>query len=208
MNFELWLTFVVTAGILIAVPGPTNLMVMAYGLRYGTKPALCTVFGVVPGAATAMLFSFLGLGAILATSSQLFLVMKWAGAMYLIYLGIKQWRTPPDLDNAAIEEQHVSGASIVAQAFTVSLLNPKGIIFYMAFMPQFMAHNSPVLPQMLILGITFIVIVFPVNTAYALLSGKMRDVIQNRRVLRMMNRTGGTMLIGAGLLTASLKRSS
>ena len=208
MTFELWLTFTITSVILVAIPGPTNLMVMAYGLRHGTKPALFTVFGVAPGAAAAMALSFLGLGAILATSSQLFMVMKWAGAIYLIYLGIMLWRSTPNLDEVSIEEQNVSCKCIVFQAFTVSLLNPKGIIFYMAFVPQFISPDAPVLPQMLILGFTFVIIVFPVNTAYALLSGKLRAIIKSQRVMRAMNRTGGALLIGAGVLTASLRRSS
>ncbi|MCB9077591.1 MAG: hypothetical protein H6631_08375 [Anaerolineaceae bacterium] len=74
-------------------------------------------------------------------------------------------------------------------------------------MPQFIVTHAPVLPQMLILGATFVVLIFPINTAYALLAGRLRAVIQNRRLLRTMNRTGGAMLIGAGILTASLKRS-
>ncbi len=207
MVFELWLAFTITSAILVAIPGPTNLMVMAFGLRHGTKPALYTVFGVAPGAAAAMALSFLGLGAILAASSQLFVLVKLAGAVYLIYLGIMLWRSDPNLTEVSVEEQSISCKRIVLQAFTVSLLNPKGIIFYMAFMPQFVSPDAPVLPQMLILGFTFVSIVFPVNTAYALLSGKLRDVAKSRRVLRAMNRTGGTLLIGAGALTATLRRS-
>jgi threonine/homoserine/homoserine lactone efflux protein len=181
-------------------------MVLAFGLRHGTKPALYTVFGVAPGAATAMALSFLGLGAILAASSQLFTLVKLAGAVYLIYLGIMLWRSDPNLSEVSVKDQNVSCKRIVLQAFTVSLLNPKGIIFYMAFMPQFVSPDAPVLPQMLLLGFTFVLIVFPVNTAYALLSGKLRDVAKSRRVLRAMNRTGGTLLIGAGALTATLRR--
>lgn len=207
MTFELWFAFTVAAGALIAVPGPTNLMVMAYGLRYGTGPAVSTVFGVLPGISTSMILSFVGLGAILATSSQLFLIMKWAGAVYLVYLGIKQWRSTPELGEIEVDGGDASRLSIFVQAFTVTLLNPKGIIFFIAFMPQFISAQSPVLPQMLILGTTFLLLVVPINTSYALLSGKMREFIQNQCVLRTMNRTGAAMLIGAGILTASLKRS-
>ncbi len=207
MTIQLWFAFTVAAGALIAIPGPTNLMVMAYGVRYGAKPALGTVFGVVPGVIAAMTLSFLGLGAILATSSELFILMKWAGAIYLVYLGIMQWRSDPQLDKIEVDKQNVSGMSIIVQAFTITFLNPKGIIFYIAFMPQFISANAPALPQMLILGATFLTLVFPINTTYALLSGKMREVVQNQRVLRTMNRTGGAMLIGAGILTVSLKRT-
>lgn len=207
MTLGLWLTFIVAAGTLIAIPGPTNLMVMACGLRHGTKPALSTVFGVVPGVTVAMALSFLGLGGLLATSVELFVLMKWAGALYLIYLGLMQWRSAPTLDQVEVDNRPVSGLSIFVRAFTVTFLNPKGVIFYIAFMPQFIVTDAPVLPQMLILGATFIVLVFPINTAYALLAGTMRQTIQNRRVLRTLNRTGGAMLIGAGILTASLKRT-
>ncbi|MCB0155652.1 MAG: LysE family translocator [Anaerolineae bacterium] len=207
MTFALWLTFTLAAGTLIAIPGPTNVMVMACGLRHGTKPALSTVFGIVPGVMSAMLLSFLGLGAILATSSHLFELMKWAGAIYLVYLGIKQWRSEPALVDAELAQPQSSGRAIIGQAFTVTFLNPKGIIFYIAFMPQFIAPNAPVLPQLLLLGATFIALVFPINTAYALLAGNMRRFIQNQRTLRWMNRTGGAMLVGAGILTASLKRA-
>ncbi|HEX9921443.1 MAG TPA: LysE family transporter, partial [Anaerolineae bacterium] len=138
---------------------------------------------------------------------ELFVLMKWAGALYLIYLGLMQWRSAPALDKLEVDNRPVSGLSIFVRAFTVTFLNPKGVIFYIAFMPQFIVTDAPVLPQMLILGATFIVLVFPINTAYALLSGTMREAIQNRRVLRTLNQTGGAMLIGAGILTASLKRT-
>jgi len=207
MPLGLWLAFIVAAGTLIAIPGPTNLMVIACGLRHGTKPALSTVFGIVPGVMAAMLLSFLGLGAILATSVQLFLLMKWAGALYLVYLGIKQWRSAPALDAIEVDQPQVSGLTIMLQAFTVTFLNPKGFIFYITFMPQFIVTNTPAVPQMLILGATFIALIFPINSAYALLAGRLRVFIQDSRLLRTMNRTGGAMLIGAGLLTASLKRA-
>lgn len=208
MTFGLWLSFVFASVILIAIPGPTNLMVMAYGFRHGTKAALFTVFGVGPGAIAAMALSYLGLGGILAVSSNLFLLMKWAGAIYLIFIGINLWRSTPNLDDVLIEEKKLSGKHIAFQAFTVSLLNPKHIIFYMAFIPQFVSPKTSVSHQMLILGFTFIILVFPINIAYALMSGKLRDFITNLNVLRFMNRTGGALLIGAGVLTALLRRGA
>ena len=123
-------------------------------------------------------------------------------------MGINLWRSTPNLDDVLIEENNISGKQIAFQAFTVSLLNPKHIIFYMAFVPQFISPNAPIFPQMLILGFTFVGLVFPINIAYALMSGKLRGIIKNRRAIRAMNRTGGAMLIGAGLLTASLRRAS
>jgi len=127
VDIELWVTFIITAGILIAIPGPTNLMVMAYGLRYGTKSALGTVFGVVFGVIVAMILSFVGLGAILAVSSESFILMKWAGAIYLIYLGVRQWQSTSQLGSLDTDKLYISGGAITAQALTVSFLNPKGI---------------------------------------------------------------------------------
>lgn len=208
MTFEIWLTFTITSAVLISIPGPNNLMVMAYGMRHGTKPALFTVFGIVPGAIAAMTLSLLGLGGLLETSSLLFNLMKWIGAAYLIYLGITLWRSSPDLNKVQIEARNVKMTKIISQSFIVSLLNPKGIIFYMAFMPQFIIQNEPLVPQMLLLGGTFALLVLPINTAYALLSGKFRTIIQNSQIIQIMNRTGGALLILAGVVTASLKRAS
>ena len=206
MTLGLWLAFMVAAGTLIAIPGPTNLMVIACGLRHGIKPALSTVLGIVPGVIAAMLLSFLGLGTILATSVQLFIFMKWVGALYLVYLGVKQWQSASALADIEADPPQVDGLSIIVQAFTVTFLNPKSIIFYITFMPQFIVTTSPVLPQMFILGATFIVLVFPIIALYAFLAGKLRVTVQHHGLLRTMNRVGGAMLIGAGLLTVSLKR--
>ncbi len=206
MSFELWLAFVVAAGTLIAIPGPTNFMVMGYGLRAGTKTAMSTVFGVVPAVTLQMILSFLGLGAVLATSATLFTLMKWAGAVYLIYLGIQQWRSKLELGAMHRAGYPASSGKVIANAFTVTFLNPKGIVFFVAFMPQFMMPDAPAFPQMLLLGATFNALAIPINTAYAVLAGTLRQTIDNRRTLHTLNRVGGGMLIGAGLMTASLKR--
>ena len=207
MTIELWISFVFASVVLIAIPGPTNLMVMAYGFRHGKRAALYTVFGVGPGAVVAMALSYLGLGAVLAVSPRLFLFMKWVGAIYIVFMGINLWRTTPNLEEVIIEEENLSGKQIAVHAFAVSLLNPKHIIFYMAFVPQFISPDKPILQQMLLLGFTFLVLVFPINTAYALMSGTLRDIIRNQRVLRIMNRTAGVMLMIAGVLTTILSRS-
>ena len=207
MTIELWISFVFASVVLIAIPGTTNLMVMAYGFRHGKRAALYTVIGVGPGAVVAMALSYLGLGAVLAVSPRLFLFMKWVGAIYLVFMGISLWRTTPNLEEVIIEEENLSGKQITAHAFAVSLLNPKHIIFYMAFVPQFISPDKPILQQMLLLGFMFLVLVFPINAAYALMSGTLRDFIENQRVLRIMNRTAGVMLMIAGVLTTILSRS-
>ncbi|HHP7243465.1 MAG TPA: LysE family translocator [Elainellaceae cyanobacterium] len=201
------MAFVLAASVLIAIPGPINFMVMAVGLRSGIRPAFTTILGVIPGIIVSMTLSFIGLGAILATSAELFTLIKWAGALYLIYLGIMQWRSEPRIEplDAAIADPQSLG--IMTQAFTAALLNPKAVIFFATFMPQFISPSAPVLPQMLILGATFIVIGFPIHFAYAVMAGGFRETIRNVSLLRALNRIGGSILIGAGVMTASLKRT-
>lgn len=208
MSFETWLAFTLTSAVLISIPSPNNLMVMAYGLRHGTKHSLFTVFGVVPGTIVAMILSFIGLGGLLAASSFLFNLTKWIGAAYLVYLGIMLWKNSPNPSEVEIDQKKVSKTKILIQSFTVSLLNPKGIIFYMAFMPQFISPTEPVIPQMFILGGTFALLVLPINSVYVLLTGRLRTTIQNSRIIQIMNRTGGVLLILAGIATATLKRNS
>lgn len=207
MPIELWLAFAVAATGLILMPGPTVLLVVGYAVSSGVRPALASMIGVALGDVTAMAVSFIGLGAVLATSAELFVAMKWVGAAYLIYLGVRLWRAPavpPDRDSA-VARLPVLG--MVGKAFAVTVLNPKGILFFAAFMPQFMDPRVPALPQMLLLGGTFVLIALSVLTVYVLMSGRVRRVVSSPSALRLFNRIGAGALIGAGVLTASLKRA-
>lgn len=208
MPIELWLAFAVAATGLILMPGPTVLLVVGYAISSGVRPALASMIGVALGDVTAMTVSFIGLGAVLATSAELFVAMKWLGAAYLIYLGVRLWRAPavpPDRDPAVATRLPV--LAMVGNAFAVTVLNPKGILFFAAFMPQFMDPGSPALPQMLLLGGTFVLIALSVLTVYVLTSGRVRRVVSTPSALRLFNRIGAGALIGAGVLTASLRRA-
>ncbi|HET6522268.1 MAG TPA: LysE family translocator [Geminicoccaceae bacterium] len=208
MPIELWLAFAVAATGLILMPGPTVLLVVGYAVSAGVRPALASMIGVALGDVTAMTVSFIGLGAVLATSAELFVAMKWLGAAYLIYLGVRLWRAPavpPDRDPAVATRLPV--LAMVGNAFAVTVLNPKSILFFAAFMPQFMDPGSPALPQMLLLGGTFVLIALSVLTVYVLTSGRVRQVVSTPSALRLFNRIGAGALIGAGVLTASLRRA-
>ena len=218
MAIEMWAAFAVAAGLLILLPGPTILLMIGYALNAGVRPALASLFGVALGDIAAMAVSFVGLAAVLATSAELFLVMKWLGAVYLVYLGIKMWRAPPVLEDAALPNAELpSGAApcrhhrhrvagLMGQAFVVTFLNPKGILFFAAFMPQFIDPAAPKLPQMLLLGGTFVALAVTIAGLYILLAGWVRGLFRAPRTVRVVNRMGGSALIGAGALTASLQR--
>jgi threonine/homoserine/homoserine lactone efflux protein len=163
---------------------------------------------VAAGDLTAMTLSLAGMGAVLSASADLFTALKWIGAGYLIYLGVKLWRAPPAVDAPSPAVGRRSGRAMMGHAFAVSALNPKSILFFVAFLPQFLNAEAPILPQLLLLGTTFLVLAVANAAAYALLAGGIRDAVRRPTVLKTINRVGGGVLIGAGILTAALRRSA
>jgi threonine/homoserine/homoserine lactone efflux protein len=203
MALDHWLAFVATSAVLLAIPGPTVLLVISYALGHGRRSASSTVAGVALGDFTAMTASMLGLGALLATSAALFTVLKWVGAAYLVFLGVKLWRAP-------VAEAAVDAAAPIARpgriflhAYAVTALNPKSIVFFIAFLPQFLDGARAVLPQLVIFEASFLALATLNALTYALLASAARRTIRKPRVQRTVNRTGGTLLIGAGALAAT-----
>jgi threonine/homoserine/homoserine lactone efflux protein len=205
MTLDLWLAFVVAAVILVAIPGPTVMLVVGYALSQGRSSGRYTVPGVALGDVTAMSLSFIGLGALLAASAELFRAVQWAGAAYLVYLGVQLWRAPPVVAAAPVPRGASSRWRMLGHAWAVTSLNPKGIVFFVAFVPQFLSPNLPVAPQLLLLGATFSVIATLNSIAYALLAGSVRAAVSEPRVVRAIHRIGGSILIAAGIVTAGLK---
>ena len=210
ISFHLWLAFAAAAAVVIAIPGPTTLMVTGHAMISGTRVALASLLGVALGDFTAIACSVLGLGAVLAASAEAFTVLKWVGAAYLVYLGIKLWRAPavPMGTVAAGQVGRRSMRRAIAESFWVTLLNPKGLLFFAAFLPQFIDPHQPTLPQVIVLALTFEVLAASSLGIYVFMTARARRVMDSPRAIKIMNRAGGTMLIGAGLLTASLRRSS
>ena len=208
MSIEQWLAFAAASAVLLAIPGPTILLVISYALGHGRRYAAATVAGVALGDFTAMTASMLGLGALLAASATIFTLLKWAGAAYLIWLGIKLWRAPVS-DHLDVPATESAGrpAAILLHAYAVTALNPKSIIFFVAFLPQFLDPAAAVLPQMVIFETTFLVLATLNAAAYAYLASLARGAIRKPSVQRAVNRTGGTLMIGAGLLALGWKRA-
>lgn len=208
MSIETWLAFAAASCIMLAIPGPTILLVISYALGHGRKTALATVTGVTLGDFTAMTASLAGLGALLATSAMLFTVLKLIGAAYLMFLGIKLWRAPivtgPLGDNDNLPEE--KPLKIMMHAYVVTALNPKSIIFFIAFVPQFLDMSKPFLPQTLILEATFLTLAALNSLIYVFVADMARGFIRKASVQRAVNRTGGTLLIAAGAVTAGYRR--
>jgi len=207
VNLEIWVAFVLAATVILIIPGPTILLVISQAISHGRKAVIPLVAGVTLGDFTAMTLSLLGLGAILAASSVLFSALKWIGAVYLIYLGIKLWRSNPEQRNISFSKARTSNQSLFKGAFFVTALNPKSIAFFVAFLPQFVSSRSETFPQFLLLGSTFLFLATLNATLYAIFAGHLRDRLQNSKVRRWLNRGGGSALICAGFVTAALKRS-
>lgn len=208
MDFQVWLAFVAASLALLLIPGPTVLLVLSYAISQGKRVAIATVGGVALGDFIAMSASLAGLGALVLASATLFTVLKWVGAVYLIYLGIKLFRSDStaSLDNLENVTQ-TSASSVFGHATAVTALNPKSIVFFIAFVPQFIVVDSPLLPQFAILVVTFVGLASINALAYALLADKLRAKIAKPSVLTWFSRLGGSALIAMGVATAAFKRS-
>jgi len=204
MSFETWLAFAAASAVLVVIPGPTTLLVVSYALGQGWRTALPMAVGVALGDFTAMTVSMLGLGAVLAASATLFTILKWIGAAYLVWLGVKLWRAGGTLD-ARPATDAASRARMLVHAWVVTALNPKGITFFVAFLPLFLDPKAPLLPQMGVFGPTFLALAFLNVLAYALLASRARGVMRHPRAIGLVNRAGGTLLIGAGVATVAVR---
>jgi threonine/homoserine/homoserine lactone efflux protein len=206
MALDHWLAFVAASAVLLALPGPTVLLVISYALGHGRRAAGLTVAGVALGDFTSMTASLLGLGALLAASALLFTLLKWVGAAYLIYLGIKLWRAPVAAGTPDLAAPLERPGRIFLHAYAVTALNPKSIVFFIAFLPQFLDRSAPVLPQLIIFEASFLTLATLNALGYALLAAAARRTIRRPHVQRAVNRTGGGLLIGAGALALAWRR--
>ena len=208
MSFELWFTFVAASTALLLIPGPTVLLVLSYAISQGKRVAIATVAGVALGDLVAMSASLAGLGALVLASATLFTVLKWVGAIYLVYLGIQLFRSAATASLGDIENvSPTSARKVFGHAAAVTALNPKSIVFFIAFVPQFITVDRPLMPQFSILVITFVGLAAINALAYALLADKLRSKIARPSVLSWFSRAGGLALVSMGVATAVIKRA-
>ena len=203
MTLPLYLAFIAAAVFLLLIPGPTVLMVVGYGLAEGRRNNWPLVIGVALGDAVALICSVAGLGAVLAASASAFTILKYIGAVYLVYLGVGMIRSRAA---AAPKLSAASPRKKFAHAFAVTAVNPKCILFFVAFLPQFISHDAPAAPQLLLLGVTFVILSALNAATFSFLSGTAGSRIQDPRFMRKLKGAGGSVMIGAGLLTAAARQ--
>ncbi len=202
MTFETWLGFLAASAVMLVIPGPTILLVLQRALAGGRSAALPLVLGVAAGDLTAISLSLAGVGALLAASAALFTAVRYAGALYLIWLGIRLWRTPFTFEAAPAAR----GMMAMRDAYIVTALNPKAIVFFVAFVPPFLDPARPFLPQALILIGSFVTLAAANALFYALAAARLGGMIRRPATGLALHRLGGGVLVGAGVATALMRR--
>jgi len=202
MPLETWLTYALVTSSFLLIPGPTILLVISYSLIRGRQAVFALLLGVGLGDVVAMLLSFIGVGLLLQTVSIVFQFFKWIGAAYLIWLGIRMWRSESEsLELTETIDTEVWHA-IMANAFVITALNPKSIIFFLAFLPQFINSEKSFITQSLILGSTFLGLALLSVLLYSLLSSLVGQHMRLSVIHSWTNRIGGFLMIGAGGMIA------
>jgi len=206
MSLHLWLAFVAASAVLLIIPGPTILTVISYSVAHGKRANLPLVAAVALGDSTALAVSLLGLGALLATSAFWFTAIKWVGGLYLLYLGIKLLRA--GISPAVLAAPAAPGSrwKLFANTYLVTALNPKGIVFFVAFLPQFIDPRAGVTQQLWVLALTFVCMAALNATLYAVFAGSARRLLASPRAQRRFNLAGGSLLSAAGVWALLARR--
>ena len=208
MTVEIWLLYLAAAVGLSLTPGPNGLLSLTHGVQFGFRRAAFTALGGVTGFLVLIAASLAGLGAVLAASETAFLVLKLAGAAYLIVLGIRLWRAPPPAVAASLAEaapNRAGPARLYRQGFLVAVSNPKALVFFAAFLPQFMVPGAPFWLHFLVLGGTFALVELLYELLVAGLAGRIAPWLA--RAGRWFNRVTGSTFIGVGGLLATANRA-
>ncbi len=206
MPLELWLAFVAASAVMLVIPGPTILTVISYSVAHGRRANVPLVAAVALGDSTALVVSLLGLGALLATSAFWFTAVKWVGGLYLLYLGIKLLRAGVSATPLATPAAPGSRWKLFANTYLVTALNPKGIVFFVAFLPQFIQPGADVAPQLWVLGSTFVAMAALNASLYAVFAGAARRLLSSARAQRRFHLAGGSLLSAAGIWALLARR--
>ena len=207
VNPDLFAAYLVATAVLILMPGPIVTLVVANSLAYGARTGLATVAGSSSGNALLVAAGALGLTTMLALIADVFQWIRWAGVAYLIYLGIRHWQAVFRPPAAATVRPMPSARGVFWQGVLVAITNPKTILFYAAFFPQFLDTTLPVAPQLALMSVAFVVIATAFDSAYAVLASRLRAFFAEGRGARWRNGITGTLLIGTGLGLALARRN-
>ncbi|EKO3492288.1 homoserine/homoserine lactone efflux protein [Vibrio fluvialis] len=204
MDTHVWLAYVATAIVFSLAPGSGTVNSISNGLSYGTRKSLASIAGLQIGLAIHIMLVGAGIGALVAQSALAFTIIKWVGAVYLVWLGIQKWRDRSSLV-ADAATQTLSAGTLLRKAVLINLTNPKSIVFLVALFPQFLEPARDQMTQLLVLGITTVTIDSFVMLGYTSLASQMGRFIRSDRIMRKINRVFGSMFMGCGALLAAAK---
>ncbi len=197
MELHVYLALAVATTIMIALPGPSVLLTVAHSIAFGWRPALATVAGETLGIAVQLGVAAIGLTSLLHAIAGAFEWLRWAGAAYLVYLGVKQWRSAAE--PLEVDTSSVSKTNLFVQGLVVTIPNPKSLVFIGAFLPQFIDAARPLGMQFTVIVPTFLVITFIVTSVWALVAGNARALLRRRSIFPSVLRTAGGLMIIAGI---------
>ncbi len=199
MDLTAYGLFLLTSAAVAAAPGPSTLLVLSHALGQDPRRPASLIAGAFCGNAVLVLATVSGLSAVILASQTAFEIVRWIGAGYLIYLGVRYCRAPPGPVRARAASGVAAYRPLFVQAFVTSAANPKGLMFYIAFLPLFVSPGLPAQVQLLILGSSYVVIFMSVLTIYAIAGRRIAGLFANPKAVRLKNRVTGGMLLAAGL---------
>lgn len=204
MELTTWLSYVAMISALIAFPGPSSLLITMHGYQYGFKRSNYTITANLLGSLVLMVLSALGLGVLISTSEILFSFVKYLGAAYLIYIGVRTWcrSTATTNDKSTNNKSHESSASMFKQGFFTGISNPKDLVFFAALFPVFINFQQPIIGQFLVLMLTWLVIDYIIKIVYCLTGKRINKQFSSNSFVTIFNRMTGGMFIAAGLALA------
>ena len=209
MNTGLYLAFIVASTLLILTPGPTALLIVSTSLRRGRGAGLVAVAGSTMAAGCQLIAVVAGLASVVTLVSSGFVWLRWLGVAYLVYLGVSAWfGTSAGANDDLVALRREAGAHHFGRGFLVTLTNPKTMLFHGAFLPQFVDPTLPRLPQLAILALSFLVVAGIGDSAWAIAAAKVGRSLSSRRAKRLTGRVSGSILIGAAVLLAAVRRQS
>lgn len=197
MELGTWLLYAAAAVGLSLTPGPNGLLALTHGALYGVKKTAFTIAGGALGFTAVIALSLFGIGALLAASAQLLIVLKWMGGAYLVFLGIQVWRSPTIGSVPGSSTAVVTRTKVFRQGLLAAVSNPKGILFFVAFLPQFLVTDSPLLIQFAIMTLTFVGIEIITETVIALGSEKVQPFLA--KFGKRVNQTFGGIFVAIGI---------
>ena len=207
MSWHMWLLFAPACFVINMLPGPNNMMAMSNGTRFGTARASMAGVGRLIGFAILIGLTIIGLGAVLAASETVFVVLKYVGAAYLVYLGIRLWRIPQEDVNEDISPSDGHFLTLARREFLVAISNPKAILTFTALFPQLLDRTHSTELQLSAMGLTFLAGEFVSIATFAAAGHGASFFFSTARGRQLLNRGSGSLLVAAGILLAFTKRA-